>query len=97
MRLSKRLQKIIKSSLIECFGQVDVYLFGSRTDDNKKGGDIDIAVTSELSKEEFRSKKIKFILSLLRKGIDLKIDLVQYNRVNQLLLHEINASKVELK
>ena len=44
MRLSKRLKASLIKSILESFGEVDIYLFGSRTDDSKKGGDIDIAV-----------------------------------------------------
>jgi len=56
MRLSKRLQHVIKAALNDSFGHVDTYLFGSRTDNNKKGGDIDIAVDVNLSHEKFREK-----------------------------------------
>jgi len=76
MRLSKRIQNIIKKAVFENFGDVKVYLFGSRTDDTKKGGDIDIAIDTQIDKEEFRKKKIQFFVSLLRVDFDLKIDLV---------------------
>jgi len=62
MRLSKRIQNIIKKAVFENFGDVKVYLFGSRTDDTKKGGDIDIAIDTQIDKEEFRKKKIQFFV-----------------------------------
>jgi len=43
VRLSKRLLAIIKEGLDKSFSGANVYLFGSRTDDTKRGGDIDIA------------------------------------------------------
>jgi len=38
MRLSNRIHQIIKKNAINSFGHVNIYLFGSRTDDTKKGG-----------------------------------------------------------
>ncbi len=96
MRLSLRLQKKIKSSIRLSFGDVAVYLFGSRTDDSKRGGDIDLAVDVELSKDEFRSNKIQFIRNMLQLGLDLKIDLVQLSTTDSLLHDELEKSKVLL-
>ena len=42
MRLSQRYIDVIKSRFKEFFNDGDIYLFGSRVDDNKKGGDIDL-------------------------------------------------------
>lgn len=47
MRLSKRQQQTIKTLTSELFGDdARVTLFGSRVDDDRKGGDIDIMVTT---------------------------------------------------
>lgn len=66
MRLSDSQIKTIKQVAREVWGeQVIVYLFGSRTDDLKKGGDIDLYIHLEvipepkklmLQKAEFLSK-----------------------------------------
>ncbi|MBF0265707.1 MAG: nucleotidyltransferase domain-containing protein [Gammaproteobacteria bacterium] len=96
MRLSERLIKIIKAAIYDSFGQVDVYLFGSRTDDNKRGGDIDLAVDVDISKDEFKAKKIKFKTYLFKKDFDLKMDLVHFNQANELLLSEIKSSGIKL-
>ncbi|WP_456378224.1 nucleotidyltransferase domain-containing protein [Thiolapillus sp.] len=42
MRLSPGNQSIIKQTAREIFGDVRVLLFGSRVQDNLKGGDIDL-------------------------------------------------------
>ncbi|MEA3330086.1 MAG: nucleotidyltransferase domain-containing protein [Campylobacterota bacterium] len=96
MRLSKRIIDLIKKSLKSSFGEVDVYLFGSRVDDTKRGGDIDIAIDVKLSKDDFREKKIKFITSMLRLGFDLKIDIVQYKQDDSLFFNEIDKNSVKI-
>ncbi len=77
MRLSDRIHRAIKETALQSFGEVDVILFGSRTDDDRKGGDIDLAIDSHLSSEQFRHAKALFLSYLLRKGLELEIDLVQ--------------------
>jgi len=97
MRLSKKLIKSIKESLKEGFGDgVKIYLFGSRTDDDKRGGDIDIAIDVELPKDEFRKKRVRFIISMLKKDIDLKIDLVKFRNDNTLFERQIKKSAILL-
>ena len=47
MRLSSYKQHFIKTFWKEKFPNSKVYLFGSRTDDTKKGGDIDILILND--------------------------------------------------
>jgi len=96
MRLSNRLKKTIQQSIFDSFGEVNFYLFGSRVDDTKKGGDIDIAVDVNLSAEKFKQCKIQFFLSLMRLGYDLKIDLVPYKNNDKLLTAEIKKNALKL-
>jgi len=42
VRLSLKEQQVIKKILKDVFGDVKIYIFGSRLDDSKKGGDVDI-------------------------------------------------------
>ena len=42
MRLSQRYVEVIKKQFQQFFQNGEIYLFGSRVDDSKKGGDIDL-------------------------------------------------------
>lgn len=96
MRLSNRMKDMIKNSIMNSFGNVDVYLFGSRVDDKKEGGDIDLAINVDLSREEFRAKKIEFISCLIKSGWDLKIDIVPYHNADPLLFSEIQQESIKI-
>jgi len=97
MRLQKRIIDIITQSVFHSFGDVDIYLFGSRMDDTKKGGDIDIAVDINISRVEFRKNKAKFISNIIRLGFDLKIDIVPYNTKDSLLYQQIRKNSIMIK
>ena len=47
MRISQNDKKVIVDSILTSDPLAKIYLFGSRTDDMKKGGDIDILIFSE--------------------------------------------------
>lgn len=62
---------------------VAVFLFGSRTDDNKRGGDIDLFIrTSDESKTDI-NHRIAFLIELKRTIGDRKIDIVFDNNVTR--------------
>lgn len=96
MRLKKRIIDKLKSAIQNSFGDVNVYLFGSRVDDSKKGGDIDIAIESDLSREEFRKNKVKVITYLTNIGFDFPIDIVDYNTKDELLKNQILSNGQKL-
>lgn len=97
MRLNGKLKEVIITSLTDVFGTVDAILFGSRADDHAVGGDIDIAIKTEMASSEFRKNKIIFFTLLIRQNFDLKIDLVQYNSsMDSLLKTEIKKNGVFL-
>ena len=96
MRLSKKTIKILQDNIKKSFGEVNIYLFGSRTDDTKKGGDIDIAIDTSLSRQEFRKKRALFLAHLIRLDFDYDIDVVNYNTNDELLYNEIRESSVKL-
>ncbi|ACO03481.1 MAG TPA: nucleotidyltransferase domain-containing protein [Persephonella sp.] len=74
VRLSEEEIKAIKETAKEIFGEkTKVYLFGSRTDIHKKGGDIDILIVPKEKKDLFK-KKIKLsskLENILGKPVDV--------------------------
>jgi predicted nucleotidyltransferase len=72
MRLKDSEQFAILST-VKCLDKnARVYLFGSRVDDTKKGGDIDLLVMSDsLTREDKRTIKIKLYELLGEQKIDL--------------------------
>jgi len=96
MRLSKRVITILKDNIKKSFGDVNVYLFGSRIDDNKKGGDIDLAIDANLSTQEFRRKKFLFLAMLMKNDFDYKIDIVNFNTKDELLHNEILHNSIKI-
>lgn len=97
MRLPEKTKSSILTAINETFGNVGIYLFGSRTDDSKRGGDIDIAIQTDMKREHFRKHKIAFITLLMRMGVELKIDVVQYNdSMDALLKNEIQSQGIKL-
>jgi len=74
MRLKESEQKAIVSTVNHLDNDASVYLFGSRVDDTKKGGDIDLLVLSgSLTSDDKRSIKIKLYELLGEQKIDLII------------------------
>ncbi len=78
MRLSTYEIDVIKDTFKDIFQNGDIYLFGSRIDDNKKGGDIDlyIKLSSPLQIKDMMAKKSKFRLKLEDKIGEQKIDII---------------------
>jgi len=96
MRLSKRVITILQDNIKKSFGDVNIYLFGSRTDDKKRGGDIDLAIDVNLSKQEFRKMKALFLAKLMRIDFDYKIDIVNFNTKDILLNEEIQQNHIKI-
>ncbi len=75
MRLSEKYIFVIKKYFYEIFQEGEIYLFGSRIDDNKKGGDIDLYLVLNDFSNLF-DKKIKFLAKIKRELGEQKIDVV---------------------
>ena len=73
MRLSAYEIKTIKETVSQYDGNAEVYLYGSRTDDNAHGGDIDLLV---LSKTINFDEKISLRIDLKDRLGNHKIDLL---------------------
>jgi predicted nucleotidyltransferase len=73
MRLDPAQIQAIKETIAEADAQAEVFLFGSRTDDSRRGGDIDLLVMS--SRIDFNGR-LKLKLRLLDLLGAQKIDLV---------------------
>lgn len=75
MRLTAFEVSAIKQSALEVFGStVQVFLFGSRVEDEKRGGDIDLYIKTDNSSDFVH--KIKFLIALEEKIGEQKIDVV---------------------
>lgn len=80
MRLTPKEVEIIKNTFRQCFLKDDeIYLFGSRVDDAKRGGDIDLLIkTSVADTNDLVKRKLKFV-TLLQEAIgEQKIDVILY-------------------
>lgn len=77
MRLTDQQQKAIVAAIRETFGEeAQTYLFGSRTDDTKFGGDIDLLVEVPQRAESFFPLKLRAVGRIQRNIGEQKIDLL---------------------
>jgi predicted nucleotidyltransferase len=89
MRLKQSEIDEIKKVVRDCFGNSSqVYLFGSRVDDSKKGGDIDLYIETE-SKDDIFEKKIRLLVELKKKLGERKIDVVINNFTNYKIIFDV--------
>lgn len=75
MRLTSAQHQAIKKYFLEVFEEGQIYLFGSRVDDAKRGGDIDLYIRTKETKNLMR-KKLDFLVKLKREIGNQKIDIV---------------------
>lgn len=86
MRLNARQVAAIRHATAETFGQrAQVWLFGSRVDDNKRGGDIDLMIQPDPAcADDLLQKKIDMLGRLERllgeRRIDVVVEQSQDNR-----------------
>lgn len=88
MRLDGRTRAVIREAAEKFFG-VPVYLFGSRLDDTKKGGDIDLYLEADLPPEDVVRREIGMVAYIWRRIGERKIDLVINTGRTQLPIHEV--------
>jgi len=95
MRLSKEYIGVIKNYFKEFFKEGEIYLFGSRIDDSKRGGDIDLYLVVKEHQNLFE-KKIKFLSRIKRELGEQKIDIVFNIDSNRLIEKEAKRWGVKL-
>jgi uncharacterized protein len=93
MRLDKQEKKALKYALKDFYGEI--YLFGSRTDNSKRGGDIDILLVPRTS-----DRPLKLTLDIQRKFFsqcEENIDVLIYR--NSPFCREIlkRAKRIDIK
>jgi predicted nucleotidyltransferase len=75
IRLSDEYIETIKALALKFFDSEDVRIFGSRSDINKKGGDIDIYIKTDKSENILKSK-LQFLTEFEKIHGQQKIDLI---------------------
>ena len=95
MRLTEYEVKSIKESFLNIFEEGTISLFGSRVDNTKKGGDIDLFIQTPKEKATLENK-IKFLVMLKEKIGEQKIDVVLSRDKTRLIEQEALKNGVEL-
>jgi len=78
MRVSKEKLEFLKKIIESAIDNVDIYIFGSRVESEKKGGDIDVLVLAD--KKISLIKKMQIKIKFWKKFGEQKIDIVSYTR-----------------
>lgn len=81
MRLSADQVAVIRKAAARTLGpNATVRLFGSRLNDNAKGGDIDLHVELDAEPADLLDRELKFYVALQRDLGERRIDIVTYRR-----------------
>jgi len=75
VRLSNQEVDVLKAKLYTISSKAKLYLFGSRVDDTKKGGDIDLLVVDKkLTKKDLRVLRVDFFKHFGEQKLDIILD-----------------------
>jgi len=88
IRLTTYEVEAIKKAFLETFMSGDVFLFGSRTDNTKRGGDIDLYLCPKKKFEDEQKRKVRFLIKLDESIGEQKIDVVMAKDENRLIEQE---------
>ena len=96
MRIDKQQINLIIQTLKSQISDAVVYLFGSRVDDTKRGGNIDIFLVT--NQEVLLKDKISLLAKLETSGIQRKVDLVIKTPANpqEILYKEVLQKGIRL-
>jgi len=93
MRLTQAEISNLKSSIFLIDKDASIYLFGSRVDDDAKGGDIDIAIYSgKFSLIE----KVKVKYNFFNQFGEQRIDLFTFNRMDDPFWNVVKQNAIKL-
>jgi predicted nucleotidyltransferase len=96
MRLTEQERQIIKFHVSQVFGQDSrVFLFGSRVDDHKKGGDIDLFIEPHHHSTRFE-QEIQLLSHLQLSLGDQKIDIIVAQDPSRLIEQEARRTGILL-
>lgn len=96
MRLTDSERERIKEAFYETFQDGKIYLFGSRVDDAKRGGDIDLYLCPAQKFDNERERKRRFQILLDEYLGEQKIDVVVAKDANSLIEQVAMRDGVEL-
>jgi predicted nucleotidyltransferase len=90
MRLTNEELITLKENFSRYIKDGKLYLFGSRTDDTKKGGDIDLLiVSSNIKKENIRKFRLEFFKKFGEQKLDIVLDNGSFsNPFNKMILQK---------
>jgi len=75
MRLTQEQVDVLKNKMHLLSPEAQLYLFGSRVDDTKKGGDIDLLVVSDsLKPKDLRVLRVEFYKHFGEQKLDVVLD-----------------------
>ena len=95
MRLDKPVIEFLKQQIVMTVPGAKLYLFGSRTDDEARGGDIDLMILTQIpvDKRQLRTIRVEFI----KKFGWQKLDLVNFTyEDNSVFKRIIQTNAIEL-
>lgn len=96
MRITPVQAEIIKTTSQQIYGeQSDVYLFGSRTDDSLKGGDIDLYIVPEHQEHSLEQRLQLSTLLQMQLG-EQKIDIIIAKDSTRLIEQEALKTGIKL-
>lgn len=96
MRLNDQERRIIRNAAEEIFGpDARVMLFGSRVDDARRGGDIDLFVETP-DTADILAKKMRFAVQLQMRLGEQKIDIVVATDPSRLIEQEARRTGVAI-
>jgi predicted nucleotidyltransferase len=78
MRLSVNAQELIKQTVLrETGANAQVFLFGSRLDDSRRGGDVDLYIESDNDMPPLQRARVKLQLEAM---LGLPVDIVFFKK-----------------